>query len=134
VAITKGGVKSVLHDLGKATVSNVFRDGFLKLLSSPGIDSKINSASICSPAGRYENPIPTRFLASILQIVIKFQHRSTVLSLVQPKFQAHLGQRGGGGEIGDEYYMQDWYFMIHLKGLSHEMDLAFDDMHGQFKA
>jgi hypothetical protein len=40
VAITKGGVKSVLHDLGKATVSNVFRDGILKLLSSPGIDSK----------------------------------------------------------------------------------------------
>ncbi len=25
----------------------------------------INSASLCSPAGRYDNPIPTRFLAPI---------------------------------------------------------------------
>jgi hypothetical protein len=24
------------------------------------------------------------------------------------------------------------YFHLMLKGLSHEMDLAFDDMHGQF--
>jgi hypothetical protein len=37
-----------------------------KLLRSPGIDSKeINSASLCSLAGRCDNPIPTRFLAPI---------------------------------------------------------------------
>ncbi len=32
-----------------------------KLLRSPGI----NSASLCNPAGRYDNPTPTRFLAPI---------------------------------------------------------------------
>jgi hypothetical protein len=42
------------------------RDGFFKTFKEPrnrfqGIDS----ASLCSPAGRYDNPIPTRFLASI---------------------------------------------------------------------
>jgi hypothetical protein len=37
----------------------LYWDGIFKLLSSPGIDS----ASLCSPAGRYDNPIPTRFLA-----------------------------------------------------------------------
>jgi hypothetical protein len=35
-------------------------DGIFKLLRSPGIDSKK-----CSLAGRYNNPIPTRFLARI---------------------------------------------------------------------
>ncbi len=28
-------------------------------------------------------------------------------------------------------FLKGCYF-IYLKGLSHEMDLAFDDMHGQF--
>jgi hypothetical protein len=38
------------------------RNGIFKLLRSPGIDS----ASLCSLAGRYDNPyIPTRFLSSI---------------------------------------------------------------------
>ncbi len=38
-----------------------------KRLWSPGINSKewINSASLCSLAGRYDNPIPPRFLAPI---------------------------------------------------------------------
>jgi hypothetical protein len=40
---------------------NTTRDGILKLLTSPGIDS----ASICSLSGRDDNPIPTRFLAPI---------------------------------------------------------------------
>jgi hypothetical protein len=38
------------------------RAGIFKLWRSPGIDY---SASLCSLAGRYDNPIPTRFLASI---------------------------------------------------------------------
>ncbi len=37
------------------------RDSIFKLLRSPGIDS----ASLCSLAGRYDNPITTRFLAPI---------------------------------------------------------------------
>ncbi len=48
-------------------------DGIFKLLKSPGIDSResirrnrfqgIDSASLCSMAGWYDNPTPTRFLA-----------------------------------------------------------------------
>jgi hypothetical protein len=44
------------------------RARIFKRLWSPGIDSKdqgINSASLCSLAGRYDNPIPTRCLAPI---------------------------------------------------------------------
>jgi hypothetical protein len=37
----------------------VHRDDIFKLLRSPGIDS----SSLCSLAVRYDNPIPTRFLA-----------------------------------------------------------------------
>ncbi len=43
------------HEAGKN------RDGILKLLRSPGIDS----ASLCRLAGRYDNSIPTLFLAPI---------------------------------------------------------------------
>ncbi len=72
-------------------VLTMFWGGIFKLLRSPGIDSKesippricslspyfstlmehrnrvqgINSASLCSLAGRYDNTIPTRFLAPI---------------------------------------------------------------------
>jgi hypothetical protein len=35
------------------------RDGILKILRSPGIDS----ASLCSLESRYDNPIPSRFLS-----------------------------------------------------------------------
>jgi len=35
--------------------------GIFKLLWNPGIDS----ASLCSLAGRYDNPIPTHFLAPV---------------------------------------------------------------------
>jgi hypothetical protein len=35
----------------------------------------MNSASLCSLAGRYNNPIPTRFLASIDCLKIPAQHR-----------------------------------------------------------
>jgi hypothetical protein len=38
------------------------RDGIFKLLRSTEIDA----ASICSLAGRYNNPFPTRFLAPIV--------------------------------------------------------------------
>jgi hypothetical protein len=38
---------------------------FKNLQESPGIDSKESIPSTCSPAGRYDNPIPTRFLAPI---------------------------------------------------------------------
>jgi hypothetical protein len=48
----------------RAHTAYVFRGGTFILLRSPGIDS-INSASLCSLAGRYDNPIPTRFLALI---------------------------------------------------------------------
>jgi hypothetical protein len=46
---------------GSSAVGRSFRDGIFKLLRIPGIDS----ASPCSLAGRYNNPIPTRFLAPI---------------------------------------------------------------------
>jgi hypothetical protein len=42
------------------------RDGIFKLLRSLRIDSNfqgIHFARLCSLAGRYDNPIPTRFLA-----------------------------------------------------------------------
>ncbi len=42
-------------------VRHGIRGGIFKLLGRPGIDS----ASLCSPAGRNDNPIPTRFLATI---------------------------------------------------------------------
>jgi hypothetical protein len=38
-----------------------FRARIFKVLRSP----RTNSASICSLAGRYDNPIPTRFLAPL---------------------------------------------------------------------
>ncbi len=38
-----------------------YKGDIFKLLRSPGI----NSASLCSPLRRYDNPIPTRFLAFI---------------------------------------------------------------------
>ncbi len=38
-------------------------DGIFKLLWSPAIDSA--TASLCSLAGRYDNPLPTEFLAPI---------------------------------------------------------------------
>jgi hypothetical protein len=42
----------------------LYRARISKLLWSPGIDST-NSPSLCSLAGRYDNPIPARFLAPI---------------------------------------------------------------------
>ncbi len=39
---------------GSSAVGRSFRDGFFKHLRSPGIDS----VSLCSLAGRYNNPIP----------------------------------------------------------------------------
>ncbi len=40
-----------------------------------GIELGINSASLCSLAGRYDNPIPTRFLSIIYSL---FKNSSTV--------------------------------------------------------
>ncbi len=37
----------------------------IKLLRSPGIDSKESIPRLCSLAGLYDNPITTRFLAPI---------------------------------------------------------------------
>jgi hypothetical protein len=42
--------------------SQQVRDGIFKLVRSPGIEG-VNSASLCSLAGRSDNHIPTRFLA-----------------------------------------------------------------------
>jgi hypothetical protein len=47
----------LLKELRKTIVFH--RARIFKLLRSPGIES----ARLCSLAGRYENPIPTRFLA-----------------------------------------------------------------------
>ncbi len=45
---------------------NYLWDGIFKLLRSPWIKLKgIDFASLCSLAGRYDNPIPTQFLAPI---------------------------------------------------------------------
>jgi hypothetical protein len=42
------------------------RADIFKLLTSPGIGSKESiSASVCSLAGRYDNPTPTRFLSPV---------------------------------------------------------------------
>ncbi len=54
---------------GSSAAGRSFRDGIFKHLSIPGIDS----ASLCSLAGRYNNPVPTRFLVPL--IVLKYQHR-----------------------------------------------------------
>ncbi len=56
----------------------------------------INSASLCSLAGRYDNPIPARFLVPI-KIVQKFQHStklretSKLLGACRVKFRHHSG-------------------------------------------
>ncbi len=51
------------------------RDGIFKLFKEPRNRFKgIDSARLCSRAGRYYNPILTRFLAQPRQIVRKFQH------------------------------------------------------------
>jgi hypothetical protein len=47
------------------------RDGIFNLLRSTGIDS----ISLCRLAGRYDNPIPTRFIASIDSTKIPAQAR-----------------------------------------------------------
>jgi hypothetical protein len=58
------------------------RDGIFKLLRSPGIDSAI----LCSLAGRYGNPVPTRFLAPIECFWIlapgKFRNKNTIFRFV----------------------------------------------------
>jgi hypothetical protein len=46
--------------------TSLYRARILKLLRSSEIDFQgINSASLCSLASRYDNPIPTWFLAPI---------------------------------------------------------------------
>jgi hypothetical protein len=52
--------RAVITNLTRKTRGKNF-DSILKLLRSPGIDS-----SLCSLAGRYDNPIPTHFLALII--------------------------------------------------------------------
>ncbi len=51
------------------------RARIFKLLRSPRIDSKepIPPDCVCSLAGRYDNPIPTRFLAPIDSLKIPAQ-------------------------------------------------------------
>ena len=49
-----------------------YRDGIFKHFRGPGIDS----VSLCSLAGRKDNPIPTRSLAP--KDFLKFQHRCTI--------------------------------------------------------
>jgi hypothetical protein len=83
--LTKSSTEETNFQISFAQVPNVSDKGagntkgvsssvrFCKLLTSRGIDSKesiprrfqgMNSASLCSLAGRYDDPIPTRFLAS----------------------------------------------------------------------
>jgi hypothetical protein len=49
------------HSYTFLTLKRKSRDGIFKLLGILGIDS----ASLCSRAGRYDKPIPTRFLAPV---------------------------------------------------------------------
>ena len=58
----------------------LYKSRIFKRLRSPGIDSKVNSASLCSLAGRYDNPIPVRFLAPIdcLKIPAQFSEQVQV--------------------------------------------------------
>ncbi len=58
---------------------------FLNILRSPRIDfkeSRNNSASLCSLAGRYDNPIPTQFLAPMDSLKIPAQDCSGTNFLV----------------------------------------------------
>ncbi len=48
-----------------------------KLLGSPGIDSKELILNLCRPAGRYDNPIPTRFRAPCE--CLKFPAQASIL-------------------------------------------------------
>ncbi len=50
----------------------------------------INSASLCSPAGRYDNPIPTRFLAPIECLKIPAQVKYSII-------MSQIGKGKGGG-------------------------------------
>ncbi len=65
------------------------RQYFLKLLWSPGIDSKesIPPAYVAWQAYEYDNPIPTRFLARI--VVQKFQSR--ILFSTEKKKERYTG-------------------------------------------
>jgi hypothetical protein len=86
---TLGCPMSIVHAFSSSSLHHVYNvqsDQICKLLRSLGIDSKesippayvawragtttlfllgIDPASLCSMAGRYDNPIPTRFLAPI---------------------------------------------------------------------
>jgi hypothetical protein len=57
----------------------------------------INSASLCSLAGRYENPIPTRFLAPLdfskIPAPASIQIRYLSAKGAQVSIQVGLGQR-----------------------------------------
>jgi hypothetical protein len=54
------------------TIVSIRQAQILKLLRSPRIDSKepILPGCVCSLAGRYDNPFPTRFLAPIDYLTI----------------------------------------------------------------
>jgi hypothetical protein len=56
------------------------KDNFKLLMSARNRFQGIDSASLCSLAGHYDNHIPTRFLAP--KVVLKFQHGSLFLYFV----------------------------------------------------
>jgi hypothetical protein len=49
----------------KKTVTQLSEVVFLNLEGAQESIPRIDSASLCSPAGQYDNPIPTRFIAPI---------------------------------------------------------------------
>jgi hypothetical protein len=71
-------------------ITTGIRDGIFKLLRSPGIESEepIPPAYV-APAGRYDNPVPTRFLTPI--------DCSKILAQQQEK-RAGEGERGASND------------------------------------
>jgi hypothetical protein len=78
----------VRYSTSQPAVLTEISDGILKLLNN----SIIDSVSLCSQAGRYDNPIPTRFQHSFLKL-------DTWLGSREGEVVARVPSpwRGGGG-------------------------------------
>jgi hypothetical protein len=77
----------------------------------------IDSASLCSLAGRYDNPIPTRFLAPIDCLKIPALYLG--LPLIQMPTKQKICTSKQGHWIAPSTVM---FFNVVLEGLFHEID------------
>ncbi len=82
-----GMIKSYIHSLpskfvwntGHSRLRAVLSPYFLKLMEPRNRFQRMNSASLCSLAGWYDNPIPPRFLAPIDSLKIPALHEDTIM-------------------------------------------------------